>query len=230
MSRALRKIITIDREKCNGCGQCVHACHEGAIEMVDGKAKLVSDVYCDGLGACIGDCPVGAITIVEREAEAFSEAAVKQKKTKLPCGCPGTAVKTMEKKTDSCFSGLSSQLTNWPVQLMLVPVSAPYLNQADLLIAADCVPFAFAGFHGLLKDKVLLVGCPKLDDASVYVEKLTQIFASQIRSVSVTFTEVPCCNGLVQIVKKAMEKSGKKIPLKLIRISISGEIISQVEE
>jgi len=238
---AKRKIIKIDEEKCNGCGLCIPNCAEGALQIIDGKAKLVKEIYCDGLGACLGHCPEGAITIEEREAKAFDEKATKrhlgelkkkEKKENLACGCPGTAVKTLKKqKAPRPSSGQAakkggSELGNWPVQLMLVPVQAPYLKDADLLIAADCVPFSYPDFHqDFLKGRALVIGCPKLDAATIYEEKLTEIFkANNIKTITVVHMEVPCCFGLVQIVNEALRLSGRKIPMKEVTIGIRGEV------
>jgi len=215
---AKRKIIKIDEEKCNGCGKCVPNCAEGALQIIDGKAKLVSEIFCDGLGACLGHCPQDAITIEEREAEAFDEEKTKEHlvKEKHTHACPSS--KAME-------LGGSSQLGNWPVQIMLVPENAPYFDGADLLIAADCVAFAHADFHDLLKGKVLLIGCPKLDDAKFYVEKLTSIFKeNNIKSITTAHMEVPCCFGLISIIKEALEASGKNIDHKEITIGIKGDL------
>jgi len=236
-----RKIIEIDENKCNGCGQCVSACHEGAIRMVNGKAKLVSDVYCDGLGACIGDCPVDAIKIIEREAGEFNEDAVKAKKAKEEaqkkhspaCGCPGMAMKTFPKPnsevkaTSSCCSDVPSELTQWPIQLKLVPVNAPYWKDASLLVAADCSAFSIGAFHNkLLKDKKLVIACPKLDDTSSYVDKLSAIIReNSIKDITVAYMEVPCCGGLVSIAEDALAQSGKNIPLNLIKLSLDGNIL-----
>lgn len=231
-----RKIIKIDEEKCNGCGQCIPNCKEGALKIVGGKARLVSEVFCDGLGACLGHCPQGAITIEEREAADFDEKKVeehlkKEKKAeKLPCGCPGTNVvdlrsaKTLPARREAGDAPLS-QLRQWPVQIRLVPPHAPYLSGADLLVAADCVPFAYADFHDdLLRGRVLLVGCPKLDDLSAYGEKIGAIAReNDIRSITYARMEVPCCAGLSGVIKEAIESSGKKIPYKEVVISISGE-------
>lgn len=237
-----RKIVKIDEEKCNGCGVCVPACAEGAIKIIDGKARLVEDVLCDGLGACLGECPQGAITVEEREAAEFDAREVeKRQKTEeteakmepAPFVCPGKAVKSFkaapaEPEADGNGS-TASQLTNWPVQLHLVPVTAPYFAGSDLVIAADCVPFAMADFHRkVLPEKVLLIGCPKLDDSQLYEEKLTEIFRiNDIRSVNVVHMEVPCCFGLVQLVLKALEGSGKSIPARSTKIGIRGEICSE---
>jgi Pyruvate/2-oxoacid:ferredoxin oxidoreductase delta subunit len=238
-----RNIVVIDEDKCNGCGLCVSACAEGAIQLVDGKAKLVSDTYCDGLGACLGECPQDAITLEQREAVDFDEEAAKEhiarlqrtkqviQQTDKACGCPGANVRTIDRSTQNCKlpSGESvpSALTNWPVQINLVPVNAPYLKGADLLISADCAPFAFANFHAkLLPGKILLIGCPKLDDANVYVEKLGQIFThSGIKSITIVRMEVPCCGGLTQIIKQALAISGAKIPVTEVTVGISGDII-----
>ena len=236
---ANRKIVKIDEEKCTGCGLCIPNCAEGALQIVDGKAKLVKEIYCDGLGACLGHCPEDAITIEERDAGAFDEEATKkhlqeikkkEEKKDLPCGCPGTAVKSFKKSTTSgqrlTTKKTESELTHWPVQLMLVPVTAPYLKDADLLIAADCVPFSYPDFHqDLLKGKVLVIGCPKLDAATIYEEKLAEIFKlNNIKSVTVAHMEVPCCFGLNQIVNEALRLSGKKIPLKEITVGIRGDL------
>lgn len=277
---AKRKIITIDKEKCNGCGLCIPNCPEGALQIIDGKARLISDLFCDGLGACIGHCPEGAITIEEREAEPYDERTVmenivKQGENTIKAhllhlkehgeftllreaieylqehgvdiapekflhseqphghgteGCPGAQVMTFfsEQEADAPAKGAkrSSKLSQWPVQIQLVPPIAPYLNNAHLLIAADCVPFAYADFHeDFLNGKILLVGCPKLDDARYYEEKIAQILEQNtIKSITVLHMEVPCCFGMVQLVKNALAKSGKKIPLEDITIGIKGDI------
>jgi ferredoxin len=240
-----RNIVVIDEDKCNGCGLCVSTCAEGAIQLVDGKAKLVSDTYCDGLGACLGECPQDAITIEQREAVDFDEEAAKEHVTHMQeakhiseqtekfCGCPGANARTIDHSTQKSQrpSGKSipSALTNWPVQINLVPVNAPYLKGADLLISADCAPFTFADFHTkLLPGKVLLIGCPKLDDANVYVEKLGHIFAnSGVNSVTVIRMEVPCCGGLTQIIKRALAISNANIPVTEVTVGISGDIIGE---
>ncbi len=237
-----RNIIKIDEEKCTGCGLCVKACAEGAIQIVDGKAKLVSDIYCDGLGACIGECPEGALTIIEREAEAFDESATKEHLERirgshddLPCGCPGSMLREIIRQEDTKekiqFEELTSELTNWPVQLRLVSPYAPYFRSADLLLVADCVPFAYANFHSrFLKNKPLVIGCPKLDDAPYYVEKLSEIIKnSSIKSITVVHMEVPCCSGLSIIANRAIALSGKDIPIKDYTISISGKILENAE-
>jgi NAD-dependent dihydropyrimidine dehydrogenase PreA subunit len=237
--KTLRKIIEIDKDKCDGCGQCVNACAEGALRIIDGKAKVVADTFCDGLGACIGECPRGALKIVEREADAFDEKAVEQH-TKghgaavshgaLPCGCPGTAMQSFKSPVaaapKSAACGAASALTHWPVQIRLVPANALFLKGADLLIAADCTAFAYAGFHSdLLSGKALLVGCPKLDDAQQIQDKFVEIFKSAgIKSITVVAMEVPCCSRLPMIVKKALEISGAKIPVKEIIVGIQGTL------
>lgn len=228
-----RKIVRIDEEKCDGCGLCVPACPEGAIQIIDGKARLVSETYCDGLGACLGDCPKGAITIEEREAEPFDEEAVKarlQNHHHVAAACPSAQVLQFEKSGTEDSDAMDtvpvqSQLSQWPIQLTLVPPQAPYLNNADLLIAADCTPFAYPLFHqDLLKGKTILIGCPKLDDPQFYIEKLTQIFKlNNITSVTVAHMEVPCCFGLSYIVKEALSSAGRDIPIEDITIGIKGE-------
>ena len=240
---AKRNIVVIDEDKCNGCGLCVSACAEGAIQLVNGKAKLVIDTYCDGLGACLSECPQDAITIKQREAVDFDEKAAKEHMARMQetkqslvqidkaCGCPGANARTIDRSTENhkrpAGESVPSALTNWPVQIHLVPVNAPYLHGADLLISADCAPFAFADFHTkLLPGKILLIGCPKLDDPNVYVEKLAHIFAdSGVKSVTIVRMEVPCCGGLTQIIKKALAISGANIPVTEVTIGISGDII-----
>jgi ferredoxin len=226
-----RNIVSIDREKCNGCGQCVSACHEGAIRMVEGKAELVSDIYCDGLGACVGDCPTGAITIEQREAAAFDEAAVAQRQARLKAaaaappagGCPGSRAFGFGGGTASACPAAApaagptgpGELRQWPVQLRLVPVNAPWWEGADVLLAADCVAVAVPDFQGrLLKGRRIAVMCPKLDDPSGYVEKLTAILAeNDVRSLTVARMHVPCCGGVVRIAEEAVQRSGKAIPV-----------------
>lgn len=232
----IRKIVQIDEEKCDGCGLCVPDCAEGALEIIDGKAKLSSDVYCDGLGACLGACPLDAIKIIEREADDFSEEAVEkrvkvnkaqnqEKKDEHQCQCPSSAPKNIEREANtSQVQEIQSRLTNWPLQITLAPPVAPYFENANLLIAADCVPFAYANFHNLLKDKVVLIGCPKLDDFESYVQKLASILKeNEIRSVTVAHMEVPCCFGMVALTKEAIEKSTKDIKLEVLEFGISGE-------
>ncbi len=238
-----RSIVRIDEEKCNGCGLCILACAEGALKIVDGKAKLISDKYCDGLGACIGECPQGALIIEKREAEEFDEEAVEEHlKAKQPVpavhhahpiqSCPSTKVMHFgrdltEKETVKIPEKSESMLSQWPVQLMLLPPNAPFFENADLLVVADCVPFAYANFHrDFLKGRTLVIGCPKLDDAPFYKEKLTEIFKqSNIKSVTVVNMEVPCCFGLYHLVKEALASSGKNIPLKQEIIGVKGDKI-----
>lgn len=270
---AKRKIIKIDEDKCNGCALCIPNCPEGALQVIDGKARLISDLFCDGLGACIGHCPQGAIIIETREAESYDEKKVmanivKQGKNVikahlehlkshgeskylkeaedflkenniqapleevLPCGCPGTKIAhfnkaAMPEEKLRIPGKLVSQLENWPLQIKLVPPNAPYFNGADLLISADCVPFAYAGFHhDLLKGKILLVGCPKLDDLEFYQDKLTQIFKSNnLKSITYAHMEVPCCFGLVNAIQDALKDSSKDISFQEVVISIKGERI-----
>lgn len=242
----VRKIVLIDEEKCDGCGLCVDACHEAAIQLVDGKAKLVSDILCDGFGDCLGECPQGAITIVEREADPYSEEAVKAHVAKQKAdshglhvmgGCPGSAMRELtpsapERKATPGAGAQPSALRNWPVQLHLVPVQAPYFAGAELLIAADCVPFAHAGFHDtLLAGRTLIIGCPKLDDTSAYLEKLAAIFRfNDIRKVEIAYMEVPCCRGLVHLVEQAVKAAGKADVLRpaLTKIGIRGEMKERV--
>ena len=229
----IRKIIKIDEEKCNGCGACAVACHEGAIDMIDGKAKLVRENYCDGLGDCLPACPVDAISFEEREAPAYDEEAVKQAQLKktadaLPCGCPGTQSKALKGETISPVStqSIQSQLMQWPCQIKLVPVNAPYFNNANLLIAADCTAYAYGNFHNeFIRNHITIVGCPKLDEGD-YRDKLTQIIASNnIKSVKIVRMEVPCCGGIENAAKRAIEDSGKFIPWQVVTISTDGKII-----
>jgi len=235
--KAMRKIVKIDEEKCNGCGACVPRCAEGALKIIDGKARLVSEVYCDGLGACLGECPVGAITIEERPADEFDEEAVehhlneeKQEEETLACGCSSAQVQELIEH-EPVASGPSvhqpSTLRHWPVQLTLVPIRAPFLQGADVLLAAHCTAFAYGSFHqDFLKDNALLIACPKLDDIEAHLEKLTQLVAhSGLKSLTVLHMEVPCCSGLVYLAKKAIEASGRKIPLTEITIGVRGDII-----
>jgi ferredoxin len=262
-----RNIITIDEKTCTGCGLCVDACHEGALKLVDGKARLISDSYCDGLGACLPKCPVDAIRIEQREAAPFDEAAVAQAQAdakakaeetrpeapraegpkpalpKLACGCPGTMARALRAKpapeqppagfaseapaTPAAPAGPSaSQLRQWPVQIQLVPVNAPYFDQARLLIAADCTAYAYAGMHDkFMRGRITLIGCPKLDDAD-YAEKLGAIFAhNAIQSIVVLRMEVPCCGGLVHAVQQALAASGKTIPWRVVTVTTDGELV-----
>lgn len=231
----IRKIIKIDEEKCNGCGACAAACHEGAIDMIGGKAKLTRENYCDGLGDCLPACPVDAISFEEREAPAYDEKAVKQAQMKksadtIPCGCPGTQSKALKRETISAVSthNIQSQLMQWPCQIKLVPVNAPYFENANLLIAADCTAYAYANFHSeFLKNHVLLIGCPKLDPVD-YAEKLMAILnQNNIKSVHIVRMEVPCCGGIEMAAQRAMQMSGKWLPWRVTTISIDGEIIDE---
>lgn len=227
----IRRIIEIDDSKCNGCGACAAACHEGAIAMVNGKAKLMRDDYCDGLGDCLPACPTGAITFVEREAAAYDEAAVlaakAQKEKELPCGCPGSAAKAIQRQ-DSPAARVyqQSQLRQWPVQIKLAPVNAPWFDGAKLLVAADCTAYAYANFHqDFIKGHITLVGCPKLD-AVDYAVKLAEILRSNdIHSITVVRMEVPCCGGIEYAVKRALQDSGKCIPWDVVTISTDGHIV-----
>lgn len=259
---AIREMVNIDEEKCDGCGLCVPSCAEGAIQIIDGKARLVADNLCDGLGACLGDCPQGAITIEKRDADEFDEVAVNVRlkeigRDPLPHdhapavpvqggGCPSAQVKSFvapaqgggcpsarlmdfdaKPAAETTEAGQRpSELRQWPVQMHLVPPTAPFLQDADVLFAADCVPFAYADFHkDMLKDKVLLIGCPKLDDGQAYLEKLTQMLqVGNIRKLSVAVMEVPCCSGLVALSRQAIAASGKDIPFEIITVGIKGNI------
>ncbi len=249
---AVREMVVIDEEKCDGCALCVPSCAEGAIQIIDGKAKLVADNLCDGLGACLGDCPQGAITIEKREADEFDEAAVEKRLEEIgrkpdqpqatPAqsgGCPSAQVQSFGGCPSSQIRSVTpasanaelagerpSELRQWPVQLHLVPPTAPFLQGADLLLAADCVPFAYADFHkNMLKDKALLIACPKLDDGQAYIEKLTQMFAAgTIKSLTIAIMEVPCCNGLTAIVRQALANSGADIPLEIVTVGIGGSL------
>ena len=246
MKMAVRKIIKIDEERCNGCGLCIPQCAEGALQIIDGKARLIDDKFCDGLGACLGHCPQDAITIEEKEAEAFDEKAVHEhllhmRKVKEGHphpeaqshfgGCPSAMVLQLKKEGKPIFKDsrqsakTSSMLGQWPVQLKLVPTNAPYFQGADLLIVADCIPFAYADFHrDFLKEKAVVVGCPKLDDPRFYVEKLSQILSeSSIKSITIAHMEVPCCFGLSNIVQEALRRSGKSVPVEEVTITIGGE-------
>ena len=228
----IRRIIEINQDKCNGCGACAAACHEGAIAMVDGKATLMRDDYCDGLGDCLPACPTGAISFVEREAAAYDEAAVLAAKAKksgpLPCGCPGTAAKAIRRQPepDAVQRPQQSQLSQWPVQIKLAPVNAPWFDGAKLLVAADCTAYAYASFHqDFIRGRITLVGCPKLDSVD-YSEKLTEILEkNHIRSITVVRMEVPCCGGIENAVKKALQASGKLIPWNVVTISTDGRIL-----
>ena len=234
----IRKIIQIDEEKCNGCGACADACHEGAIGMVTGKAKLLRDDYCDGLGDCLPTCPTGAISFVEREAAAYDEKAVQEHMQKKNAqtitsagshtGCPGSRMQQFKRQETASPipAQVNLQLGQWPCQIKLVPVSAPYFNGAKLLIAADCSAYAYARMHDdFMRGKITLIGCPKLDSID-YSEKLTQIIQSNdIQSVTVVRMEVPCCGGLEMAAKKALQASGKFIPWQVVTISVDGRIL-----
>jgi NAD-dependent dihydropyrimidine dehydrogenase PreA subunit len=239
-----RKIIEIDENLCDGCGQCVPSCAEGALQIIDGKARLIAEIYCDGLGACLGECPTGALKIVEREAEDFDEEAVGRHLSSIPAqeasqktdtrGCPGSQIQTFgssesckEANIPSTLKTGSSDLSHWPVQIRLVPPTAPFLRGEDLLVVADCVPVAYPNFHrDFIKGKAVLMGCPKFDNAQEYVEKLADIFkAADIKSITVPVMEVPCCQGLPVIIEKGMELAGKKIPVKKVVIGMQGEIL-----
>jgi NAD-dependent dihydropyrimidine dehydrogenase PreA subunit len=250
--KVMRKIIEIDEDLCDGCGNCVLACAEGAIQIIDGKAKVIADKYCDGLGACIGDCPQKALKIIEREADDFDEAAVeqmlKQQKTDpkeletIACGCPSSVIQAFpsagstacdcaNKPTTQATgpsSGSASFLGHWPVQIRLVPAGAPFLKNSDLVIAADCVPVAYPAFHAdFLNGKTVMIGCPKFDDAEQTVEKLAQVFkVSGIKSITAAIMEVPCCSALPGMIKKALDRSGVDIPYRQVKISYRGEILS----
>ena len=235
--KMIRRIIQIDREKCNGCGACAEACHEGAIAMVDGKAELMRDDYCDGLGDCLPACPTGAITFVEREAAAYDEQTVmenKQKKMRkegmtLPCGCPGSQSRQIKRAEDPHAGAQcavqESRLSQWPVQIKLVPVNAPYFDGAKLLIAADCTAYAYAAFHErFMRGHITLVGCPKLDSVD-YAEKLTEIIReNDVKSVTVVRMEVPCCGGLERAAVTALKNSGKFIPWQVVTVTLDGRL------
>jgi len=251
--KMIRKIVQIDKDKCNGCGLCVPSCAEGAIRIVDGKAVIAADNLCDGLGACLGDCPQDAITIIEREADAFDEEAVEQRLQSTSTtphakhashaspeppkahaahgGCPGSRAVSFTPAPAASPAGstapLQSQLAQWPVQLHLVPVSAPYFQDADLLITADCVPFAYADYHrDFLAGKAVVIGCPKLDDNNAYQAKLTELFrVSWIKSITVLKMEVPCCGGIAIAARNALAASGKEIPFQVVTVSIRGEVL-----
>ncbi|MFI5340033.1 MAG: ATP-binding protein [Candidatus Methylomirabilales bacterium] len=248
-----RKMIQIDEEQCDGCGECVTGCAEGAIAIIDGKARLVSEVYCDGLGACLGHCPQGAITMEEREAEAFDEVKTREHLERLrnrksgpgplplaaaPHQCPGSMARSLGTSAGAFKAGesgpigpQSSELTNWPVQLTLVPPNAPYFRGADLLLVADCVPFACADFHRrFLRGKPVVIGCPKLDRAESYVQKLAEIVrTAEPRSLSVVHMEVPCCSGLTRVAQVALGMAESNTPLTDVTVGIGGEVITSVE-
>lgn len=246
VTKAIRQIVNIDEEKCNGCGLCLLSCAEGALQLIDGKAKLISEKYCDGLGACLGECPEGAITIEEREVDGFDEEAVEQHlhgeepaaaaaADELPCGCSSATVTQFERPAqagapsgETAAAAPVSRLSHWPVQLTLVPSSAPFLQGADLVLAADCVPFAYPGFHqDFLGDNALLVACPKLDDSQAHQSKLNEVLRQAgISSLTVVRMEVPCCSGLVHMARQAIAASGKDIPFKEVIIGVKGDRLS----
>jgi Fe-S-cluster-containing hydrogenase component 2 len=251
--KVLRKIIKIDDELCDGCGNCVPSCAEGALEIIDGKARVIADLYCDGLGACLGECPTGALSIVEREADEFDEKAVEEHLAKqtddapptMPMvsgGCPSARLQTFAPREAAPFPNASraveqpaareqseSALSHWPVQIMLVPPTAPFLKNADLLVVADCVPVTYPDFHrDFLKGKAVMMGCPKFDDAQHYIEKFSQICkVSGIKSITNVVMEVPCCSALPMIVQKGMQLSGVKIPMEEVVISTRGKILER---
>ena len=236
----IRRIIRIDQEKCNGCGACAAACHEDAIAMVDGKAQLMRDDYCDGLGDCLPACPTEAITFMEREAAAYDEKAVMENKRRkmreqgmtLSCGCPGSQSRNIQREAapaaEAPQTQQTSRLSQWPVQIKLVPVNAPYFDGARLLIAADCTAYAYAAFHErFIKGHITLVGCPKLDSVD-YSEKLTEIIReNDIKSVTVVRMEVPCCGGLELAAKKALQQSGKFIPWQVVTVTVDGRLVEE---
>jgi len=248
---AMRKVVVIDEAKCDGCGECVTSCAEGAIAVIDGKARLVSEVYCDGLGACLGHCPQDAITVEEREAAAFDEAATQKhlnrlqraqaattlRVTETPHQCPGSMMRSFgrpastAKAHDLSAGGIPSELANWPIQLTLVPPMAPYLQRADILLVADCVPFAYADFHRqFLKDKPVIIGCPKLDQMDAYAKKLTEIVrVAKPKSLSVLHMEVPCCSGFTRLAQYALQAAASDAPLTDVTIGIRGELLDTVE-
>lgn len=241
-----RKIIEIDEERCNGCGQCILGCAEGALAIVDGKAKVISDNLCDGLGACIGECPEDALQIVEREAVPFDEEAVEahlaaqkteekpQEKATMPCGCPSTQIQSFSPCPSAQIKAQpagdqDSALSHWPVQIRLIPPHAPFLKGADLLVVADCVPVAFPSLHqDMMQGKVIMIGCPKFDDADEYIEKFEAIFrTSGINSITTVVMEVPCCSGLPMMVLKGREKSGSQMPINQVVVSTRGQILEE---
>lgn len=228
----IRTIVQIDEDKCNGCGVCIPHCHEGAIKIIDGKARLVADKYCDGFGDCLGKCPLDAITLIKREADDFDEEAVMERmkpQQREASSCPGLKIMELDEREsdETTAQSKDSSLGNWPVQLSLLSPSAPYFADSDLLIAADCVAFAHPAFHNqLLKGKSVGIGCPKLDDASSYVEKISEIVRqNQINSITVAHMEVPCCSGLSNLVEKALQLAGKSIPVRVDVVGIDGREI-----
>lgn len=238
--KVMRKIIEIDDELCDGCGQCVPSCAEGALEIVDGKARMIAEKYCDGLGACLGDCPNGALKVIEREADDFDEEAVeallasKAKESPKPMevisgGCPSSRLQAFTPAPGSSPAQSESALSHWPVQIMLVPSNAPFLNNADLLVVADCGPLSYPNFHrDFLKDKAVMMGSPKFDNVDQYIDKFAKVFShSNIKSITSVIMEVPCCSGLPMIVKKGLELSGKDIPFEVVVISTRGQIVEK---
>jgi len=237
-TRIARKIVKIDEDKCNGCGECIPSCAEGALQIIDGKARLISEKYCDGLGACLGECPQGAISIEEREADDYDELATEEHlhqhtecDYELPCGCSSSTVTQFE-KDETGYPAIEavprmSMLGHWPVQLALIPPGASFLQGADVVLTADCVPFAYAGFHeDYLKDHAVIMDCPKLNDIEASITRLTNILKhSDIKSLTVVHMEVPCCSGLMYMARKAMLDSGKDIPVLEITIGIRGETL-----
>lgn len=240
VTTTLRKIVRIDEDKCNGCGACVPTCAESAIQIINGKARLISEKYCDGLGACLGECPRGAITIEERTAEEFDEEAVKQhlaeishEEEELACGCSSATVTQFENQVVTGATIVErreqpSMLGHWPVQLTLVPPTAPFLQEADVVLAADCVPFACASFHQeFLRNHSLLVACPKLDDFQTHLKKLTEILRhSDVKSLTIVHMEVPCCSALAYMLRQALQLSGKDIPMREVTIGIKGDVLT----
>lgn len=247
MTKKIREIIKIDEDKCDGCGACVPGCKEGALQIIDGKARLVSEVYCDGLGACLGTCPQGAITIEKREAEAFDEekamehveqatretqaTPATQTDKKLPCGCPGTMAKKIEPAPSSKSAGgdVASQLSQWPIQLTLIPANAPYLYDADIVLLADCTAVAYANLHrDFVAGKVIAMACPKLDDAEAHIEKLSNLIeAGGPRLIEVVMMEVPCCSGLHGIAQEAAKRADSDVEITKRVISIEGDVIEK---
>jgi Fe-S-cluster-containing hydrogenase component 2 len=244
--KVLRKIIEIDDELCDGCGQCIPSCAEGALEIVNGKAQVIADTLCDGLGACLGECPTGALKVIEREADEFDEEAVEkhlteketaEEKQHIPCGCPSTQIQTfvpIESHPEAQIpytmgTKSESALSHWPVQIRLIPPKAPFLKKADLLVLADCAAVAYANLHrNLINGKVVMMGCPKFDGAEEYIEKFAEIFKTAgIKRITTVYMEVPCCSGLPMIVKKGLEASGQTIPMTNILISTRGKVLEQ---
>ncbi len=247
--KVYRKIIEIDEERCDGCGLCIIGCAEGALKIVDGKAKVVADKFCDGLGACIGECPNDALTIIEKEAEEFDEIAVEEHLSQIekdqapkastpPAGCPSAKLQTFaptacqKANQPTVQANSASALSHWPVQIRLVPPNASFLKNADLLVAADCTPLAYPDFHErFLKGKAVLMGCPKFDDVQDYIDRFAAIFSeSDIASITAVIMEVPCCSGLPYIIKKGMEKAGKTVPMETVVIGTRGEILEQRQD